>query len=175
MIKPFQVNIDIWRGCDTVLPILMQYKNKLVVGEDTINDSDMPIGINETNNVLDLYEPIDWSMYAYATVAIFKAWSNVNINEEPLHKYSTNIGGLGELANGPCEPHLIGIAGKFSIITYAHSPFVNMHLPHNLTTKFNFDEAVYIVDFIKLILNDNGDKITDRLLYGKINMYGEKP
>ena len=176
MIKPFQINIDIWRGCDTVLPIVMQHKNKLTVGLDTINNADIPIGVNETNNVFDKYEPINWSEYSYATIAIFKTWISNRNNEKPLHQYSSNIAGLGELANiGSCEPHLIGIAGKFSIITYAHSPFVNVHLPHNLTNTFSFDEAVYVIDFVKLVLDDNGNKVTDRLLYGKINMYGEKP
>lgn len=168
-ISPTEHDIVVWRGCDMIIATVLQNVHYQIVGEDTVEE--YPPGINDSNNKFNYYtDPAILANYTHAKIVFKKSWTkSKNQDTEFLLELTSIIGNF--LDSDSENQQTLGISGKFSTILIGeNNKGILFHIPNNLTKLFEFDQAVYSIEFY----NNTDDKI-NKILYGSVIVMGERP
>ncbi len=167
---PSRLDIVIWRGCDFTASLCLQHKFEVTHGED----SEL-IGLTETNNKSQVYATKNvTSLYQSAKMQIRKTWvKQGNQSIDALVSLTTSA-----LYDQTQNPITTIMSGEF---VFGYVPtngasydtgVIILQIPHKLTRSFNFCEGVYDLECVGKDLDQNGNEIIDKLLYGNVVVLG---
>lgn len=188
-ISPVEYDISVWRGYDFALPLAVQYQNEMTVGSDSVSSGTpmshyLPSNLTQPNNKVIVYTPLNLSSYTYVEFEIYSA-SNKLVSGKHTKLFSS-IAAAGYCGTQPYDgmdlldfpEKLVGISGGFSAVKTPYAVgydlrYLLLHLSHNVTKDFTFNEAKYCVTLYHY--DDDYGTLLDamKVLTGDILMIGE--